>query len=148
MTAGRRGEHAQNGGAGVTDRQRGLYRGRPVARVFERDGWIVLVGKSASDNDVLTFKLGRPYDFWLHASGVSGSHVVVLNEERASRLPPEVAEAAAGLAAGYSKARAGGQVAVHLAQCSDVSKPRGAAAGKVALRRYETVKQRPLRELP
>lgn len=131
---------------GETDRSTGRYGGRQVARVATSpDGFIVLVGKTATDNDVVSLKLGRPYDFWLHASGVSGSHVVVLNDQRVDRLPKETAQFAAGLAAGYSKARAGGRVAVHLAQCSDVSKPRGAAPGKVALRRHQTVHAEPLR---
>ncbi|HVS64800.1 MAG TPA: NFACT RNA binding domain-containing protein [Thermoanaerobaculia bacterium] len=128
----------------TTDRERGLYRGRPVARVLTSpDGLTILVGKSAADNDILSLKLGRPFDFWLHVAGESGSHVVVLNPEKLSRLPRETARMATALAARYSKARAGGQVAIHLATCGDLSKPRGAAAGKVALRRYETVYGRP-----
>ena len=110
------------------------------------DGWTVLVGKSASDNDVLTFKLGRPFDFWLHVASGPGSHVVVLNEDRASRMPRDTESLAAGLAAGYSSVKAGGQVAVHLVACGDVSKPRGVAAGKVAISRPKKVKARPVRE--
>jgi len=128
----------------ITDRERGLYRGRSVARVLTSpDGLTILIGKSAADNDILSLQLGRPCDFWLHVAGESGSHVVVLNPEKLSRLPRDTARLASALAARYSKARAGGRVAVHLATCGDVSKPRGAAAGKVALRRYETVYGRP-----
>jgi predicted ribosome quality control (RQC) complex YloA/Tae2 family protein len=128
----------------TTDRERGLYRGRSVARVLSSpDGLIVLVGRSAADNDVLSLELGRPYDFWLHVAGESGSHVVVLNPDRLPRLPRATGQLAAALAARYSKARGGGRVAVHVATCGDVSKPRGAAPGKVALRRYDTVHGRP-----
>ena len=52
---------------------------------------------------------------------------------------------AAGLAAGYSRARRGGRVAVHMARAGDVSKARGLAPGKVQLRRYSTVHAIPLR---
>ena len=51
----------------------------------------------------------------------------------------------AGLAAGYSKARKGGRVAVHLCRCEDVSKPRGFPPGKVLLDRYRSVQASPWR---
>ena len=90
--------------------------GAAVARRFvSPDGLIVLVGKTAEDNDVLSLKLGAPHDFWLHVAAESGSHVVVRNPDRLTALPRETAQFAAGLAAGYSKARRGGRVAVHLA---------------------------------
>lgn len=131
----------------MTDRRRGIYRGRQVARCFESDdGWVVLVGKNAGDNDVLTFKLGRPYDFWLHVAAGPGSHVVVLNDSRADRMPRETEALAASLAAGYSSERRGGRVSVHLVRCGDVSKPRGAAAGKVAIGRPRKIQARPRRE--
>lgn len=129
-----------------TDREQGIYGGRTIARRFtSADGLTILVGKAAADNDLLSLKLGRPNDFWLHVAADSGSHVLVLNPEGLSRLPRETQDQAAGLAAGYSKARKGGQVAVHLATVSDVSKPRGAAPGKVALRRYKTIQAKPQR---
>ncbi len=131
---------------GPTDPDQGIWQGRSVARRFvSPDGLTVLVGRTASDNDVLTFKLGSPRDFWLHVAGESGSHVVVRNPEGLSRLPRDTVRFAAGLAAGYSRARHGGQVAVHLATCADVRKPRGLPPGKVELLRYTTVRATPLR---
>ena len=129
-----------------SDADAGIWRGRSIARRFvSPDGMIVLVGRTAEDNDVLSLKLGAPRDFWLHVSGESGSHVVVRNPDGLDRPPRETVRFAAGLAAGYSKARHGGQVAVHLATCADVSKPRGLPPGKVQLRRFSTVKAAPLR---
>jgi len=131
---------------GETDADAGLWRGRSVARRFvSPDGWVVLVGRTAEDNDVLSLKLGAPRDFWLHVSGESGSHVVVRNPQGLDRPPRETVRFAAALAAGFSKARHGGQVAVHLATCADVSKPRGLPSGKVSLRRFSTVRVAPLR---
>lgn len=123
-----------------------MWQGRSVARRFvSPDGWTVLVGRTAADNDVLTFKLGSPRDFWLHVSGDSGSHVVIRNPEGAARPPRDTVRFAAGLAAGYSRARHGGQVAVHLASCGDVRKPRGLPPGKVTVARSTTVRVAPLR---
>lgn len=129
-----------------SDPDAGIWAGRSVARRFvSPDGMIVLVGKTAADNDILSIKLAAPRDFWMHVAAGSGSHVVIRNPDNLSSLPRETAQFAAGLAAGYSKARHGGRVAVHLAQCSDVSKPRGYEPGKVQLARYKTVHAAPSR---
>lgn len=134
------------GPPGPTDPDSGVWHGRSVARVFESpDGWTVLVGRTAADNDVLSVKLAAPRDFWFHVAGQPGSHVVVRNPGKEDRLPRETERFAAGLAAGYSKARRGGRVAVHAATCDDVSKHRGLAPGKVSLRRYKTLQVEPLR---
>ena len=115
-------------------------RGRGY-RTFEIDGFEVLVGKGAADNDRLSLKLAEPRDFWLHVSGPPGSHVVVRNPEDLSELPKPVARRAAELAAWYSKARgAGGKVEVHLCRARDVSKQPGFEPGKVLLRRWEAIR--------
>jgi predicted ribosome quality control (RQC) complex YloA/Tae2 family protein len=128
------------------DADAGTYRGRSVARRFvSPDGFVVLVGRTAADNDILTFKLGTPHDFWLHVSGESGSHVIVRNPQGVDRLPRETLRFAAALAAGYSKARHAGRVAVHAARCADVRKPRGVPPGTVTVRQYTTVHVVPAR---
>jgi predicted ribosome quality control (RQC) complex YloA/Tae2 family protein len=105
----------------------------------------VLVGRTAGDNDVLSLKLAAPGDFWFHVAGESGSHVVVRNPDKLDTLPRGTKRFAAALAAGYSKARRGGKVAVHMARVRDISKPRGLTPGKVHLRRYSSVHAQPLR---
>lgn len=128
-----------------SDRDAGVWAGRSVARRFvSPDGFVVLVGRTAADNDVLTFKVGAPRDFWLHVAADSGSHVVVRNPEGVASLPRDTVQFAAGLAAGYSKLRAGGRVAVHLCTCADVGKPRGFPPGQVTIDRYRTVYARPI----
>jgi predicted ribosome quality control (RQC) complex YloA/Tae2 family protein len=122
------------------DPDAGTWRGRSVARRFvSPDGMTILVGRTAADNDVLSLQLAAPRDFWLHVAGESGSHVVVRNPQGLERLPRDTERLAAALAARYSKARRGGRVAVHLATCGEVSKPRGLPAGQVVLGRYRTV---------
>ena len=128
------------------DADAGTYHGKSVARRFvSPDGFVVLVGRTASDNDIVTFKLGAPQDFWLHVSGESGSHVIVRNPEAANPLPRETLRFAAALAAGYSKSRNAGRVAVHVAQCRDVRKPRGVPPGTVTLKQSTTVHVTPAR---
>ena len=126
--------------------EEGYWNGQQVARCFTSpDGFTVLVGKTSQDNDILSLKLARPRDFWLHVAGESGSHVVVRNLEGLQRMPRSTSQYAADLAAYYSKARKGGRVAVHLAFCGDVSKPRRFAPGKVSLKRFTTIHGKPSR---
>ncbi len=137
--------HGASGPPPESDPEAGTYRGRSVARRFvSADGMTVLVGRTAADNDILSLKLGRPYDFWLHIASGPGSHVVVRNDDRVDRLPRETQKLAAGLAAYHSKARKGGKVAVHLTTCDQVAKPRGLPAGKVTLRRHKTIQAEPV----
>lgn len=129
----------------AADPDAGTWQGRSVARRFvSPDGFVVLVGRTAADNDVLSLKLGAPRDFWLHiGGGEPGSHVVVRNPDGLDRLPRETLRFAASLAARYSKARNAGRVPVHVARCADVHKPRGLPAGKVVLDRFTTVQVAP-----
>ena len=110
-------------------------------RRFEVGGFEVLVGKAARDNDHLTFRVAQPRDFWMHAAGYAGSHVVVRNPENLGTLPREVLEFAAQLAAYHSKAReARGKIDIHLCRAADVKKPPGFAPGKVQIRNWASVK--------
>ncbi|MEL7061188.1 MAG: NFACT RNA binding domain-containing protein [Acidobacteriota bacterium] len=134
----------RRGPPGPTDADAGQWQGRSIARRFvSDDGLIVLVGRTAADNDILSLKLAAPRDFWLHVAAGPGSHVVVRNPDNLDRLPRATQQLAADLAARHSKAKAGGRTAVHLARCGDVSKPRGLPAGKVTLGRFSTVQGDP-----
>lgn len=118
-------------------------KGRPY-RTVEHQGFAILVGRGARENDELTFGIGEPCDFWLHVADYTGSHVVVENPRELSELPREVAVRAAELAAWHSKARrARGKVEVHLCRVADVRKRRGAPAGQVELLRWESLKVYP-----
>lgn len=114
-------------------------------RVVREDGYEILVGRTARDNDRLTFREARPTDLWLHASGYAGSHVVVRAVDGPTdSVPRHVVERAAALAAWHSKARdAGGKVAVHVCRAADVRKRKGAPAGEVQLRAHDTVRVYP-----
>ena len=117
-------------------------KGRPY-RSFTFDGFEILVGKAATDNDHLTFRIAEPHDLWLHvAGGTPGSHVVIRNPARGA-VPEPVTRCAAALAAWYSKARNAARVEVHLCRASDVKKARGAPAGQVQIAHYKSLKVAP-----
>jgi len=100
---------------------------------FQSDGWDILVGKSARDNDILTLQLARPADYWFHAQNITGSHVLVRNPHKAG-LPHAIIVKAAAIAAYYSKARNSKLVPVIYTQKKYVSKPRQSAPGAVAVK--------------
>lgn len=96
------------------------------------DGSEIRVGRSARDNDKLTFRHARGNDLWLHTADCPGSHVV-LRVERGVEPDPEAVLDAALLAMHFSPARDHGGTPVHVARCKEVHKPRGAKPGLVTL---------------
>ncbi|MCB9639928.1 MAG: DUF814 domain-containing protein [Myxococcales bacterium] len=120
----------------------------PYRLYTSTDGFEILVGKNARDNDVLTFKIAKQHDLWLHVAPTSGSHVIVRNPDNLDRLPKSTIKEAAALAAFFSRSRDGGRVDVHYTQRRNVRKAKGAPAGQVQLIQFETIKVAPLRDLP
>jgi len=114
-------------------------KGRPYRTVL-LEGFEVLIGRGAEDNDHLTFDVAKPFDVWMHvAGGTPGSHVVIRNPDKIE-VPRAVIEAAAAAAAWYSKARGSPRVDVHYCRAGDVKKPRGAPAGRVEISKFKNVK--------
>ena len=93
------------------------------------DGYDIYVGKNNFQNEELTFKLATGNDWWFHAKGIPGSHVIVKsnNEE----LPDRTFEEAACLAAYYSSGRSADKVEIDYIQKKHVKKVSGAKPGFV-----------------
>jgi len=105
-------------------------------------GYRALAGRTDSDNDELTFRMGGPEDWWFHVKGMPGSHVVLLREGK--REPSkDILKQAAAIAAFHSKARAGGVVAVIGTKVRFVKKPPGAKPGSVTVSKEVVFKVRP-----
>ncbi len=102
------------------------------------DGFEILVGKKAKDNDFLTFRVAKSLDLWMHAADYPGSHVVIKNPNR-KEIPPTTLREAAQLAAFYSQGRAQVKAAVHYTQKKFVNKPKGSAPGLVSLASFKTI---------
>jgi predicted ribosome quality control (RQC) complex YloA/Tae2 family protein len=121
------------------DERRVASKGRPFRRL-EIEGFEVLIGKGAKENDQLSLEIAEPNDIWLHAAGSApGSHVVIRNPD-ATVVPRSVIEAAAEHAAWYSRARHHAKAEVHYCSAANVSKPRGAPAGLVEIRRHSSIR--------
>lgn len=107
-------------------------RERVTSRPFHyisSDGYHIYVGKNNFQNDELTFKMATGNDWWFHAKGQPGSHVIVKcgNDE----LPDRSFEEAAKLAAYYSKGRLAPKVEIDYIQKKHVKKTNGGKPGFV-----------------
>ncbi len=92
-------------------------------------GYKILCGKNNHQNDYLTTRLASKNDYWFHVKNQPGSHVVMVTdgEEPSERDFTE----AAMVAAYYSKANEGQNVAVDYTLVRNIKKPSGSKPGFV-----------------
>ena len=102
-----------------------------VRRYLSTDGYEILVGRAARDNDNLTFRIARPHDLWLHAGDYPGSHVVVRNPTR-KEIPQRTVIEAAQLSGRFSQASEDAKVVIHYTERKFLSKPKGLLAGQIS----------------
>ena len=93
------------------------------------DGYDIYVGKNNFQNDELTFQFATGGDWWFHAKGIAGSHVIL--KSKGEEIPDRTFEEAAALAAFYSKEKDSDKVEVDYIEKKHVKKPAGAKPGFV-----------------
>jgi predicted ribosome quality control (RQC) complex YloA/Tae2 family protein len=113
-----------------------------VRRYLSTDGYEILVGRAARDNDNLTFRVAQPNDLWMHTGDYPGSHVVVRNPTR-KEIPQRTVIEAAQLAGRFSQASKDSKVVVHYTERKFLSKPKGAAPGLVRMSRFRSITVEP-----
>lgn len=111
----------------------------PFRRFDLPGGYEVWVGKNAQQNDRLTMHYAQKHDYWMHARGVSGSHVLLRRPSRTVKPGRDTLEQAASIAAYFSKAKGSGLVPVSVTERKYVRKPKGALPGAVVLDREEVL---------
>jgi predicted ribosome quality control (RQC) complex YloA/Tae2 family protein len=128
--------------AAVSKKQKASLTLPGMRRYQSSDGYEVLVGRTARDNDQLTFRVARPNDLWLHAGDYPGSHVIVRNSSR-NDIPHRTIIEAAQLAAKFSQARKDSKVNIHYTRRKYLTKPKGSAPGLVHLSSFKTITVEP-----
>jgi len=113
-----------------------------VRRYLSTDGYEILVGRAARDNDHLTFRVAQPNDLWMHAGDYPGSHVVIRNPTR-KEIPQRTIIEAAQLAGRFSQASEDAKVVIHYTERKFLSKPKGAAPGLVRMSRFRSLTVEP-----
>jgi predicted ribosome quality control (RQC) complex YloA/Tae2 family protein len=115
-------------------------KGPQPLRLRTTYGAHVLVGRTATQNDIATFRMASPDDLWLHARGVPGSHVILRTEGGVSNAD---IEEAAGIAAAYSKARNEAQVDVLCTEKRHVRKVPNSPPGFVTFKNERVIRVAP-----
>jgi len=134
LESGRGGPPAGAAGSGArperSERKEKWPPGISPRRYVSSDGWVMYVGRNNKENDYITFRFAKPDDFWLHAQGVPGSHVILRREGRKDRPSSRCVEEAASVAAYFSKGRTSRSVPVVLTEKRYVRKPRKGKPGE------------------
>ncbi|MEI7644667.1 MAG: NFACT RNA binding domain-containing protein [Chloroflexales bacterium] len=123
-------------------RRRKATKARPI-QLLSSDGFGIAVGRSARQNEEVTFRIGRVDDLWLHARGVHGAHVIVRSGGR--EVPERTLEEAAGLAAHFSQAASEAAVEIDVCRRALVRKVVGGPPGLVTYRAERTLRAAPRR---
>lgn len=105
---------------------------QPYRLFYGSRGEEILVGKSARDNEALTFRVAHGNDWWFHVSGMAGSHVV-LRLQKGQELCQEALLDAGLLALHYSKAKSQGASDISYTQAKWVRRLPGGRPGQVLL---------------
>ncbi len=103
-----------------------------VRQFLSKGGIRILVGRSATENQLLTFSIANGLDLWLHAYRLTGSHVVIRMSRRKD-LDHELLLDAANLALYFSKARRTGEGEVVYTRIKHVRRPKRGRPGEVMI---------------
>ncbi|VWL85107.1 Rqc2 family fibronectin-binding protein [Oceanivirga miroungae] len=96
-------------------------------------GFDIYMGRNSTENEEVTFKIGKNNDMWLHAKDVPGSHVII----KGNNIPSDVLEYAAKLALNNSKSDKRGDVDYTLKK--NVSKIKGGKKAMVTYVNHNTI---------
>lgn len=94
------------------------------------DGYDIYVGKNNLQNEELSFKFATGNDWWFHAKGRPGSHVIVKCGPD-GEMPDRTFEEAGRLAAYYSSGKSAPKVEIDYTQKKNLRKPGGSKPGFV-----------------
>lgn len=109
-------------------KQKSRFNSRPF-HYLSSDGFHIYVGRNNLQNDALTFEFAAGNDWWFHAKGIPGSHVIV--KTNGETLPDRTFEEAGRLAAYYSKGRDSEKVEIDYVEKKHIKKPKGQNPGFV-----------------
>jgi len=97
---------------------------------LERSGWLILIGRSATENDELLRRHVRGNDLWFHARDYAGSYVFVKNRPGKS-VPLEIMLDSGTLALYYSKGRSAGAGDIYYTQAKYLRRAKNGPKGLV-----------------
>ena len=97
---------------------------------YEIDGWTILVGRTAAENDELLRHNVRGNDMWLHTRDYAGGYVFI-KAKSGKTVPLEILLYAGNLAVYHSKARRNGQADLYYTQVKYLRRAKNGPKGLV-----------------
>ncbi len=104
-------------------------------RYVSSDDISIMVGKNNQENDMISLKVARKTDIWLHVKDAPGSHVIIEHPN-----PPESTLLEAGMLAAYfSRQRDSSKIAVDYVPIKNLWKPNKARPGFILFTGQQTM---------
>ncbi len=97
---------------------------------YRKDGWLILVGRTAAENDELLRRHVRGSDLWLHTRDWPGGYVFV-KARKGKSIPLDLLLDAGNLALFYSKGRRAGTADLYYTQVKYLRRAKGGPKGTV-----------------
>ncbi len=97
---------------------------------YEVDGWALIVGRTAAENDDLLRHTVKGSDLWLHARDYAGGYVFI-KAQKNKTVPLEILLYAGNLAVYHSKARRNGQADLYYTQVKYLRRAKNGPKGLV-----------------
>jgi predicted ribosome quality control (RQC) complex YloA/Tae2 family protein len=97
---------------------------------YEIDGWTLIVGRTAAENDDLLRHTVKGQDMWLHTRDFAGGYVFI-KARREKTVPLEILLYAGNLAVYHSKARRNGQADLYYTQVKHLRRAKNGPKGLV-----------------
>lgn len=113
-----------------TQRPKQLEKKTHPGLEFSVDGWTIIVGRDADENDELLRHNVKGQDMWLHVRDYSGGYVFIKNRP-GKTVPLEILLYAGNLAVFYSKARKNGSADLYYTQVKHLRRAKDGPKGLV-----------------
>ena len=113
-----------------SDRAAKQEKGETVGLRFQSGSFLILVGRSAAENDALLRRAVRGNDMWMHTRDVAGGYVFIKSQPGKS-IPLETLLDAGNLAVFFSKARRAGSADLYYTHVKYLRRAKGATYGTV-----------------
>lgn len=107
------------------------------------DKYHVYIGRDSKSNDLLSTKFAKQNDYWFHARGLPGSHVILRVDNSKEVVPKNVIKDVASIAAFFSKAKTAGTAPVAYTFAKFVYKKKGMEPGQVIVQKEKVILVKP-----
>ena len=114
---------------GESSKEEKIKEGRPGVWL-KSNGWDIIVGRNAKENDEILRSYTRGSDIWMHTRDFSGGYIII-KAQKDRTVPLPVLLDGASLAIHFSKARKNGKADLYYTQVKYLRRVKGGKTGLV-----------------